>query len=69
LTPEPPPGSQYVDPGSQYLGRWVFGKTTTVYDQRGKKKQVPAREDQQVVVVDRPVAKCELPALARVERT
>lgn len=37
----------------KYVGRWPFGRTTTVRDQHGRKKQVPARADQQVVVVDR----------------
>ena len=38
----------------KYIGRWVYGKTSTVYDAQGKKKQVPARRHQRITVVDRP---------------
>jgi hypothetical protein len=38
----------------KYIGTWVYGKTTTVYDGHGKKKQVHARPDQQVTSVQRP---------------
>jgi site-specific DNA recombinase len=36
------------------IGRWIYGKTTTLYDSGGKKKQMPARGHQRVTVVDRP---------------
>jgi site-specific DNA recombinase len=38
----------------KYIGTWRFGKTTTVRDGTGKKKQVPVRKDQKVIVVERP---------------
>ena len=38
----------------KYIGTWPFGKTTTVRDGSGKKKQVAARKDQKVTVVPRP---------------
>ena len=37
----------------KYIGTWPYGKTTTVRDSAGKKKQVPARADQKVVTVER----------------
>lgn len=38
----------------KYIGTWGFGKTTTVRDSTGKKKQIPARPDQKVSTVQRP---------------
>ena len=38
----------------KYIGRWVFGRTTTLRDGAGKKKQVAARSDQKVVKTERP---------------
>lgn len=38
----------------KYIGSWTFGATTTLYDGQGRKKQVPARPDQVVVVTERP---------------
>jgi hypothetical protein len=38
---------------SKYIGTWPYGKTTTVRDSAGKKKQVPARADQKIVTVER----------------
>ena len=38
----------------KFIGTWPFGKTTTVRDSAGKKKQVAARADQKVVTVQRP---------------
>lgn len=38
----------------KYIGKWRFGQTTTIRDARGKKKQIPTRPDQQMVVVERP---------------
>jgi hypothetical protein len=37
----------------KYVGRWAFGRTTTVRNSRGQKKQVAARADQKVVTVER----------------
>lgn len=39
---------------TKYVGVWSFGKTTTVRDSVGKKKQVKARSDQRVTTVRRP---------------
>ena len=38
----------------KYIGTWIFGATTTVYDGHGNGKAVPARPDQTVTVVERP---------------
>lgn len=38
----------------KYIGKWRFGQTTTIRDARGKRKQIPRRSDQQMVVVERP---------------
>ncbi|MGB7160775.1 MAG: recombinase family protein [Tepidisphaeraceae bacterium] len=38
----------------KYVGRWSFGKTTTVRNSKGQKKQIAARSDQKVVMIERP---------------
>lgn len=38
----------------KYVGEWSYGRTTTLRDQYGNKKQVPARPDQRVTSVMRP---------------
>jgi site-specific DNA recombinase len=38
----------------KYIGDWVYGTTTTVYNSDGKYKRVPARDDQRVTRVPRP---------------
>jgi site-specific DNA recombinase len=38
----------------KYVGTWVYGTTTTVYNSVGKSKRVPARDDQRVTQISRP---------------
>jgi DNA invertase Pin-like site-specific DNA recombinase len=38
----------------KYIGNWNWGRTTTLYDGPGNKKQAPARPDQTVTSVQRP---------------
>jgi site-specific DNA recombinase len=39
---------------TKYIGDWVYGSTTTVFNSDGKHKRIPARKDQRVVRVPRP---------------
>jgi hypothetical protein len=38
----------------KYIGEWVYGSTTTVYNSDGQYKRVPAKDDQRVTRVSRP---------------
>ncbi len=38
----------------KYIGRWIYGETTIVRNGSGKKRQMPAKAHQNVLIVERP---------------